>query len=281
MSSTIPKAVLPFGERLLFDAALENLTMATDGQMGLFYAAVGFRSELVQVALGTRVRYLEYSQTLGLAFRVATCLETLARQGHDDRLVVLTYTDMPLVSPNRIRDLIARVNEPRKFGILVSHNYRLSGHIARNGRGSIVRVIQKRLHPEQCLPNMERDVGVYVFYNTAELREALGAIRNDNLRREFIFADLVEILVQEEWEIKSHKEEFMPCLSVNTAADLLNLVSKAYDNDVPMASVRNVIWQHYGLAIPDSMDLVTLRAKIEHHTGPFYFFDWWDQIWSV
>jgi CTP:molybdopterin cytidylyltransferase MocA len=281
MSSTIPKAVLPFGEMLLLEAVQNNLITATEGQKGRFFAAVGFRSDLVRDAFGNRVSFLEYGETLGLAFRVATCLETLACCGYDNKPVVLTYTDMPLVLPTHIRSLIHKVNEPEKFGFLTSHNHTLSGHIERNELGSVSRVIQQRLSPEKCIPNMERDVGVYVFFNSPEFRNALGKVRNDNPRREYIFADVVEILIKDGWQIETQNEDFAACLSVNTAADLLNLVSKAYDNGVPITSIRNAIWNYYGLTIPEMIDNATLRLKVKHHVGPFYFFDWWDRVWST
>ncbi|HLO28947.1 MAG TPA: NTP transferase domain-containing protein, partial [Anaerolineales bacterium] len=281
MSSTIPKAVLPFGERLLFDSVQNNLIKATEGHKGHFFAAVGFRSDLIRAALSNRVSFFEYGEMLGLAFRVATCLEMLACYGYDNKLVILTYTDMPLVLPTHIRHLINQVNEPKKFGLLISHNHALSGHIERSEDRIILRIIQQRLNPEKCMPNMERDVGVYVFYNSPEFREVLKTIKNNNLRKEYIFADIIETLIKKGWQIETQQEDFASCLSVNTAADLLNLASKAYDNSVPMASVRNAIWQYYGLTIPEKTDNATLRLKVKNHIGPFYFFDWWDRVWST
>jgi molybdopterin-guanine dinucleotide biosynthesis protein A len=281
MSSTIPKAVLPFGESLLLQTVQNNLITATEGHKGHFFAAVGFRSDLIRAALSNQISFLEYGETLGLAFRVATCLEILAYHGYDNKPVVLTYTDMPLVLATHIRYLLHRVNEPRKFGLLISHNHTLSGHIERNEHGVISQIIQQRLNPEKCMPNMERDVGVYIFYNSPEFREALGTIRNNNARKEYIFADIVEILVDRGWQIETQRENFGSCLSVNTAADLLNLASKAYDNSVPMTSLRNAIWHYYGLTIPENIDNTTLRLKVKNHVGPFYFFDWWDRVWSM
>lgn len=128
---------------------------------------------------------------------------------------------------------------------------------------------------------MERDVGLYVFYNTQEFRDALTSIRNDNPRKEYIFADVIEILVMNGWQIETRKEDFVACLSVNTAADLLNLASKAYDQSAPVTSIRNALWHYYGLTIPESTDNATLRLKVKHHVGPFYFFDWWERVWSM
>jgi CTP:molybdopterin cytidylyltransferase MocA len=282
MSSTIPKPVLPFGSSLMLESVLMNLREAVGDKLGRFYAAVGFRSELVRMALGNKVEYLEYPETKhGLGFRVATCLESLARMGADKRLVVLTYTDMPLVSPAKIRELMDAVTRENQFGLLTSHNNQLSGHVVKNNKAAITGVIQQRLHPTQCLPNLIRDVGLYAFHNTPEFRAALGDVKNDNVRKEFIFADVVAILAKNRWEIVSKEEQHALCQSINTAANLLNLASEAYDSHATMAKVRNAIGRYYGLSIPQDMDFATLRAKVRCHQGPFYFFDWWERIWSA
>ena len=95
MASTIPKPVLPFRKGLLFNRVRDIMMAGTAGEADVV-AAVGFRSRLVRRALGSHVRYLSYEKTLGLAFRVATALESVA---DFDGLVLLSYTDMPLVSP--------------------------------------------------------------------------------------------------------------------------------------------------------------------------------------
>jgi len=279
MSSTIPKPVLPFGNSFLIDSVAANLQRATD-KAATVYAAVGHRASLIRDALGDRVRCLEYGQTLGLGFRVATCLEYSSRAGSDQDLIVLTYTDMPLVSSLAVKQLIRQVaKNNRAFGLLSSCADTLSGHISRQG-DTIERIIQQRLHPNQCDPAMERDVGVYVFHNTPEFRQALGTTRNNNVRKEFIFADVVEVLANDAWQIISTKVEPDLAQGVNTAADLLYLASRAYQHGATMSQIRYALEHNYGLQIPGEMDLSMFVDRVKAHYGPFYFFPWWERTWS-
>lgn len=277
MSSSIPKAILPFGRELMLHAVLNNMKAATN-QGITFYAAIGFRSKLIRRVLGKDVKYLEYEKTLGLAFRTAACLETLKQQCNEDELIILTYTDVPLISSKSIRELKDKVNNKKTFGLLTSYAEPLSGHIEERD-GQITRIIQKRLNPNQCSPGMKRDVGLYIFYNTEELRSALRSVKNDNIRQEFIFADIVKILADKGWKIASAEENPMNSLSINTTIDLLSLVSQSYVQNKDISGLRDFLLQNYGLELSEQMHLDTFRATVDSHFGPFYFFSWWERTW--
>jgi bifunctional N-acetylglucosamine-1-phosphate-uridyltransferase/glucosamine-1-phosphate-acetyltransferase GlmU-like protein len=278
MSSTIPKPVLPFRNGLLFNAVLDILKKETGGD-GTYYAAVGFRSGLVRHALEGQVRFVEYERTLGLAFRVAVCLELLENW---EGLVILTYTDMPLVSADTGKKLVEQVNRGGKetFGLMTSQAHHVSGHVVREN-GRIKRVIQARLNPEQCTPGMERDVGVYVFHNTPEFRAALGTVRNNNLRGEFILADVVEVLANKGWKIVGQEEQYPDCAqTINRSRDLLYLASGAYRPNVSKGAIREVVEDQYKVKLPEGWDVQTFRATIQAHVGPLYCFSWWDKFWG-
>jgi CTP:molybdopterin cytidylyltransferase MocA len=283
MSSTVPKPVLPFGAGLLFDAVAAKIHQAM-GAATPAYALVGFRADLVRRALGEALangqplRYLTYSQTLGLAFRVATALETLSRAGGDDQLVALTYTDMPGLSTASIRRLVDRVSQRDAFGMLVCVGANLSGHVEERN-GHITRVIQERLRPDLCVPGMKRDVGFYVFRNSARMRDAVLSIRNDNLRGEFIFADVVEVLAAGGQEIVSEKEDLDRSQSVNTAQELLQLAAAPFIRRGDGAGLRRHMLETLGLALTPQLHLDIFQASAAAHCGPLYFFPWWERTW--
>lgn len=278
MNSTIPKAVLPFGQELLFNVVLDNIKMGMNNST-TFYAAVGFRSNLIRRALGNSVEYLEYEKTLGLAFRLAICLETLKSLGYDDALIILTYTDMPLISPKSIRQLKDKVRDKNTFGLLTSYSIHLSGHIEEKD-GQIKRIIQSRLNPNQCKTGMKRDVGLYVFHNTSEFRDALTSIKSDNIRQEFIFADIVEILSNNGWKIVSAAEIPERSQTINTALDLLYPSTQFLSHNEDFTEYCDFMLQNYGLEIPEEMHFDTFRATVDSHFGPFYFFYWWERTWT-
>jgi CTP:molybdopterin cytidylyltransferase MocA len=278
MGSTIPKTVLPLGNKLLFNHTRDLLAQAT-GDQAEVVAAVGFRSNLVRRALGERARYLSYENTLGLAFRVATCLESLATH---EGLVLLSYTDMPLVSPHRVRELVARVTTAKTFGLLSSHAAHLSGHIVETS-GRITEIVQQRLMPERAQPWMPRDVGVYAFYNTAELREALRSVRNDNVRQEYIFADVVQVLSKRDWDIVVVEEDPSNAYGINTSGELLGVACGIDRPNLGMADLREVLRMlsvDYRMPAVKASDIQSFSEVVRLHTGPLHFLQWWNNQWE-
>jgi bifunctional N-acetylglucosamine-1-phosphate-uridyltransferase/glucosamine-1-phosphate-acetyltransferase GlmU-like protein len=278
MGSTIPKPVLPLRDKFLFSHVRDLLLQATDNQAEVI-AAVGFRSNLVRRALGGRALYLLFEKTLGLAFRVATCLESLAKY---DGLVLISYTDMPLVSPHRVAELMAKVREPRTFGLIRSEAAHLSGHIVESGN-RITRIVQQRLEPEQVKSWMARDVGVYVFYNTREFREALGSVQNDNVRQEYIFADVVQILSERGWDIVSVDEDPTNAYGVNTSGELLSVACGLNRSGLGAADLREMLKtlsEDYRMHDVNASDIQGFREVVRTHTGPLHFLQWWNSQWE-
>ena len=149
MRSTIPKPVLPFRRKLMFNVVSESISKGLGGSVEIF-AAVGFRESIVRRAIGSKAKYLAYEKTLGLGFRVATCLETIAEH---EGVVLIAYTDMPLVSSSTIAQLVNCVKDRRTFALVQSHTDELSGHII-EANGRIERIIQQRLNPSLTSPRM-------------------------------------------------------------------------------------------------------------------------------
>ncbi|MBF0591938.1 MAG: NTP transferase domain-containing protein [Nitrospirae bacterium] len=270
MNSTIPKHILPVKEKFLFDWVCDMILEATN-KSSMIYAATGFRSELSDLVYGNRIRNIKNELAFGPAFRVAICLEALK---DNDGLFIVVYTDMPYLSPTAVSQLIERVKSEngskKTFGMMTSYAD-LSGHIVRDAQEKIERVIQERIAPMQINANMKRDVGLYVFYNTQEFRDALLNVSNSNVRGEYYFADVVNELYQKGWNIVDVEETKANSRCVNTSSDLLLLASDidvSFDFDI----IRDNFKKNYKMSIPEhSKERNTLRKAIIEHNGPFYF----------
>jgi bifunctional N-acetylglucosamine-1-phosphate-uridyltransferase/glucosamine-1-phosphate-acetyltransferase GlmU-like protein len=127
---------------------------------------------------------------------------------------------MPDTSITTLARLFEKVRNERTFALVESQSD-LSGHIIRR-EGRIQEVVQSRLVRP---PSEEhtRDVGAYAFCNTAEFRSALRSLTNDNVRGEYIFADVVGKLVKKGWDIASVRERPELARGVNTSAEMLSL----------------------------------------------------------
>lgn len=277
MASTIPKPILPLRNKLLLRRVEDSIRSATSGKVDVF-AAVGFRENLVKRAIGGRVRYLTYRKTLGLGFRLATALEELSEH---DGLVLVTYSDMPEISISTFEKLVDAIDDRRTFGLVESQSD-LSGHIVRP-EGEIKKIVQSRLQRAPG-PGSMRDVGAYAFYNTEEFRSLLLTMENDNVRSEYIFADIVEILVRSGWKITSIRERPELAHGINTSSDLLSLAcgldATSRGGNVEVRAMRKTLAVDYFIDSHKFASVRSLRAAVDAHIGPVHFFEWWDALWS-
>ncbi|MGH3670941.1 MAG: TIR domain-containing protein [Pseudonocardiaceae bacterium] len=277
MASTIPKPILPFRNKLLLRRVEDSIRSATSGKVDVF-AAVGFRENLVKRAIGGRVRYLTYRKTLGLGFRLATALEELSEH---EGLILVAYSDMPEISISTFEKLVNIIDGRRTFGLVESQSD-LSGHIVRH-TGEIQKIVQSRLRRAPG-PESMRDVGVYAFYNTQEFRSSLLTLKNDNVRSEYIFPDIVETLARCGWKIKSVRERPELAHGINTSSDLLSLAcgldATRRGGHAEISAMRKTLAADYYIDSHKFTSVQSLRAAVNAHIGPAHFFEWWDALWS-
>lgn len=286
MATTLPKPLIPFGRHHLFKVTTAYLMKALEGLKTSLYAASGFRGSLLRRALGNRVTYLEFEKPLGVGFRVAACLHEL----RDYRgPVVLSYIDTPFLPSGRIRRLLNRLmsasNRERTFGLLTapaaSH---VSGHVVRDKNDCVCRIVQERTDLVRVRVNQDRDAGLYVFYNTDSFRETMLDLKNDNLRREFVFADVVANLCHQNkaWTIIDERIEPSEALGINTPAELLCAVAGVHEDPIGgPANIRGRLQKAFEMQIDPSLhDASILEALLQKHTGPLFFFHWWQQDWT-
>jgi bifunctional UDP-N-acetylglucosamine pyrophosphorylase/glucosamine-1-phosphate N-acetyltransferase len=277
LASTIPKPVLPFRSKLLVSWVEDAIRSTTGGDVDIFLG-VGFRDDLIRKALGNRVRYLRYEKTLGPGFRVAAALEMLA--GHEGRVVVI-YADVPGISPATIDALLSAVSTERTFGLVESYSD-VSGYILKRD-GRIVEIVQSRLRPPPA-GTYTRDAGAYAFRNTEEFRGILGSVRNNNVRGEFMFADVVAGLARRGWDIRAVSERPSLARGINTPAELLALACGVADTSpatrTELSQMHATLADDYLLRTVSFESFEALNAAIGAHVGPLYFFRWWDALWS-
>jgi len=189
---------------------------------------------------------------------------------------------MPLVSYKAVRRLLESVDSIRTFGFLTAHGEHLSGHVVERD-GKILGVVQKRLNPEKAVPRMIRDVGVYAFHNTPEFRDAVKKITNDNMRGEYIFADVVQILAESGWTIVSSEEQPEHAQGINTAGELLSVACAAYRSGVgeaELGEMHSTLSTDYGLVLTKPRDIYSFREALRTYVGPLHYFQWWDEYWA-
>jgi UDP-N-acetylglucosamine diphosphorylase/glucosamine-1-phosphate N-acetyltransferase len=181
---------------------------------------VGFRKEEVVAKLPTGVRWAEQSPQLGTGHAVRCARDSFPGLADD---LVVTYGDMPLVSPGTYRGLVAlrrqRDADAVVLTVPIPPDSRF-GRVVRDADGGVRAIVEyKDATPEQRAIT-EGNAGVYCFRPEA-MWPALDLLKNDNAQGEYYLTDLVEILLAKGGRVVSMLsgvpgEE----LGVNTPEDL-------------------------------------------------------------
>lgn len=246
VQSIIPKPIIRLDSRFLVDHVVDNIATAmnADDKM-MFFLSIGWESDLVKACLGGRFRYLslpkdDSSTTSGEssdkggqpgfgpgARLYAALLQLSSYTGP----ILACYSDMPMVSPGALRRLYRTfADEAYDICFLTADNAPLHGYVIRDSRGQVKRIAHWR---NEMIPAdaTERDAGFYMFCNTRQIRDALGQIRNANVKQEYGIHQLVEQLALRDLRIGTVKIPAKECLTVNNAADLFWLALGLNEND--------------------------------------------------
>ncbi len=156
---------------------------------------VGYRKDEVVAKLPTRVRWAEQSPQLGTGHAVRCARASFPEDECGD--LIVTYGDMPLVSPETYRRLVElRRAEDADAVVLtcaVPAESRF-GRVLRNPDGGVRRIVEyKDASPEERAVT-EGNAGVYCF-RPSVLWPTLERIRNDNVQGEYYLPDVVPLII--------------------------------------------------------------------------------------
>lgn len=246
VQSIIPKPIIRLDGTFLVDHVVNNIATAmNDDNNMMVFLSIGWESDLVKACLGGRFRYLSLPKDdslttagkssdkvgqpgLGPGARLYTALLQLSSYAGP---ILACYSDMPMVSSESLKKLY-RTFEDKACDIcfLIADNAPVHGYVIRNNRGQVNGIVHWR---SEMIPTdvTERDVGFYMFRNTRQIRDALGQIRNANVKQEYGIHQLVEQLSIRKARIETVKIPAEECLTVNNAADLFWLALGLNEND--------------------------------------------------
>ncbi len=242
VQSIIPKPVLRLRQKFLIEHVVDNIREAFGGDVQVFIS-VGWESELVRACLGNHCRYLTLAPEesrrnrhlgLGPGARLYAALQQLEPFAGP---ILACYSDMPMVQPGSLQRLAAELGRGRsQLCFLTVDNAPLPGHVVRGRDGRVERVAHSRYGPVEGTP--ERDAGFYMFSNTPVIREALGAITNANVKREYGIHELVEAMAARRARVETVKITAEECWTVNNASDLFWLAAGLYRDLADPAEVQ-------------------------------------------
>jgi len=161
------------------------------GEAGIDQTLVVTNDEIDESVRASGVRTIVQREQLGTGHAVKIALDVL--EGNDGGRVLIAYGDMPLIGTEIFTNVLAALDEKDAPALaLVTARMPLPsnfGRIVRKG-DNVKRIVEARDADPDELAIDEMNAGIYA-YDEAALREAVGALRNDNAQGEYYLTDTV------------------------------------------------------------------------------------------
>lgn len=222
MKSALSKVVHPLAGLPLIEHVIRT---AIDLQAATTTVVVGHGADDVRAALKghPQVGFVVQAPQLGTGHALLQAESVLAdRRG----TVLLLYGDVPLLTPNTLRQLLDR-HRSRRAALTVlttelpdPYGY---GRIVRDGEGRIVRIVEERDASADERAIREVNSGIYAIELTS-LFEDLRNLATDNSQGEYYLTDLVSSYHRRGHQVETLRlEDPVELRGVNTRVDLADL----------------------------------------------------------
>lgn len=191
MKSDLPKVLHPLLGRPLVTYTLET-ALALTGEPPVL--VVGYGAEAVQQTVGDRAVCVLQAEQRGTGHAVLQARELLAGQSD---LVLVMYADMPLLTVETLRRLVARQEEnpgPITLLTLWDDNPRGFGRIVRDQSGAVIQIVEEADATPEQLAIKELNAGVYCF-DAGWLWANVSQIPLNPVKQEYYLTDLIGMAV--------------------------------------------------------------------------------------
>jgi bifunctional UDP-N-acetylglucosamine pyrophosphorylase / glucosamine-1-phosphate N-acetyltransferase len=190
MKSSIPKVLHEFAGRTLIGHAVAAAEALTPEHLAV---VVGHGREQVSEHLATvapEATIVVQDRQLGTGHAVACALDLLPEL---EGVVVVTYGDVPLLSPDTVTDLIARhVDDANAVTVLTAEVADPTGYgrVVRDADGGVLGIVEHKDATPDVLEIREINSGIYAF-DAGVLRACLARLTTDNAQGELYLTDVL------------------------------------------------------------------------------------------
>jgi bifunctional UDP-N-acetylglucosamine pyrophosphorylase / glucosamine-1-phosphate N-acetyltransferase len=217
MKSDLPKVLHPLCGRPMIWHVLEALkSVATEKPV----VVVGHGAQAVQTYLGESADCVLQEPQLGTG-HAAMQAEPLLKGKTD--LVVVTYSDMPLLRGETFRQLVEtqrRNPGPLSLLTVIADDPRGFGRIVRYPDGSVQAIVEEYVATPEQQQIRELNVGAYCF-RADWLWDALHRIEKNPKKGEYYLTDIVEIAVRDHLPVQAViHDDFIETIGINTRVHL-------------------------------------------------------------
>jgi bifunctional UDP-N-acetylglucosamine pyrophosphorylase/glucosamine-1-phosphate N-acetyltransferase len=192
MQSDLPKVLHPLAGKPMLEHVLDSARQLNPGRI---IVVVGHGAERVRQAFDGQdgLSFALQQPQRGTGHAVQQTTELLQEDGHDDVTLVL-YGDVPLVQPDTLRRLLAARGQGAAVLTEILDDATGYGRIVRNDDGHVIRIVEHKDANEAERTIREVNTGILVA-PTAQLKNWLGRIDNNNAQGEYYLTDIVGLAV--------------------------------------------------------------------------------------
>jgi bifunctional UDP-N-acetylglucosamine pyrophosphorylase/glucosamine-1-phosphate N-acetyltransferase len=217
MRSRLPKLLHHLSGRPMILHSLESAERVTKQ---LPVIVVGHGSEAVRETVGRRADFVEQVEQLGTGHAV---LQAHSLLKHSTDLVVVTNADLPLITSETLKKLIAKQEKntgPFTMLVLKQREARGFGRVKRNISDQPFAIVEEAEASAADLDIDELNVGAYCF-QADWLWPALKKIKPSAKKKEYYLTDLLEIAASEGGHVETAVlEDPIEAIGINTREHL-------------------------------------------------------------
>jgi bifunctional UDP-N-acetylglucosamine pyrophosphorylase/glucosamine-1-phosphate N-acetyltransferase len=191
MKSDLPKVLHTIGGKPLLVHVVKDAQLLGAEKT---YVVYGHGGERVREALAEfDVHWVHQAQQLGTGHAVDQAMPHIP----DEHTVLMLYGDVPLITVDTLRRLIA-VSHGGNLGLLTAtlNDPTGYGRIVRDAAGAITRIVEQKDASAEQLAIREINTGMMAV-NAGRLRSWLSRLENGNAQGEFYLTDIVAMAVAE------------------------------------------------------------------------------------
>lgn len=241
MRSTRPKVLQPLaGEPLLAHV----LSTARALQPKALHVVVGHGGDRVRDALeADDIHWVQQSEQLGTGHAVLQALPQVA----DDSDVLVLYGDVPLLSADTLRNLVANGPALLTAELADASGY---GRILRDPSGHLLGVVEHRDASPEQLAIREVNTGVLAM-SAADLKALLPQVGNANSQGEYYLPDVLPLALAAGRQIAS--------VAAGSELDILGVNDRTQlavvERELQRRRARELMLDGVGLADPERIDI--------------------------
>lgn len=172
---------------------LHTVEHLEEAELGQIIAVVGFQSDSVKSALGSRVTYVSQDTPQGTGDAIRYALPVLGPE--INTILCISGDDSAFYPPSLYRDMISKLGESASdllFLTIHKEDPTGLGRIVRDDSGAVTRIVEEKNATEQEKKIQEINTGFYCFRREF-LEKYLSEITKNPLSGEYYLTDMVEI----------------------------------------------------------------------------------------